>query len=245
MQKDQNKALPPLPNPPAQPSQPNPELHAQPVSKPNVDPIPDLPPGEYTYSERPRKRLNSNQIKNLISFAQLIVGALLLAFFINHFVFQSYEVVGSSMVPTLHENDRLIILKLGKSWSKLTHNQYIPEPGQIIVLHNPRDPATQLIKRVIGVGGDRVIVEDGQVSVCPAQDPDNCYDPNQAYNLDLDPAVGHVNLTVPDGNVFVMGDNRGPGGSLDSRNELGVVPLDNIVGNLVLRIMPLSDARVF
>ena len=50
---------------------------------------------------------------------------------------------------------------------------------------------------------------------------------------------------MPDGEIFVTGDNRVPGGSLDSRNSLGTVPVENIVGKLILRLLPISEARSF
>jgi signal peptidase I len=218
---------------------PSPNLHTQEPTKMVRDPI---SPNRETPSIRPRTR--SYAFHSFLSLAQLIIGAVLLAFVINHVVFQPYEVFGRSMTPTLHEGDRLIVNKLGKSWAAVTRGEYIPKRGEIIVFHNPNNESVQLVKRVVGLPGERVVVTAGRITVYSAEEP-NGINFDRAFNLELETTTGEVDLIVPDGEIFVVGDNRVQGGSLDSRNELGTVPLNEVVGDLVFRIFPITDAATF
>ena len=179
-----------------------------------------------------------------------VVGAVCLAFVLNLFVFQSYYVDGESMSPTLHSNDRLIISKVERSWSFLKRETYVPQRGQIVVIDGDASPATaatapHLIKRVVGVPGDKLVLKNGSVTLYNSQYP-NGTDLNKLLGITLD--ATYVNeplaITVPDHSVFVMGDNRKEGGSYDSR-AFGSISTDFIVGRLWMRILPLNHERVF
>jgi signal peptidase I len=176
--------------------------------------------------------------KSFLSTTLLIVGALLFALFLNQFVFQSYEVDGSSMEPTLQNGDRLIVWKLPRSWSRVTGNAYQPSRGDIVVFHKPDGSDEQLIKRVIGLPGERVVVKDEKITVYNSEFP-NGFNPDDAdYGKKLEPTYGNADVIVGKNEIFVSGDNRVPGASLDSRSSLGNVPLENIVGTLAVRIYP-------
>lgn len=182
--------------------------------------------------------------KNILSNVVLFSTALLTALTINLFVFQSYEVDGQSMQPTLHHQDRLIIYKFGKTLSSIRRKTYIPQRGSIIVFHKPGS-SEQLIKRVIGLPGERVVVKNEQVIVYNEEFP-NGFNPDSAnYGKELSPTFGNVDVTVGEDEVFVMGDNRIPGASLDSRSSLGNIPSEKIVGTLKLRYIPIGDYKVF
>ncbi len=192
-----------------------------------------------------RHKISISRFKGFLSFVQLVGGSILLALFINHFIFQSYQVFGLSMTPTLHDGDRLIISKVEKSFSTITRSEWLPDRGDIIVFKNPRNPQSpQLIKRVIGLPGERVVVQDGNITIYNKSNPDG-FMPDKSLGLELDITAGTVDVTVTDGHIFVSGDHREQGGSLDSRNELGTVPINLIVGQLVLKILPVSDVEVF
>jgi signal peptidase I len=183
--------------------------------------------------------------RSILSTIGLILLAPLLAVLLNLFVFQSYQVDGSSMEPTLHNDNRLIVLKLPRTVAKITHHDYLPKRGTIIVFKKPSDESEQLIKRVIGLPGERVVVKDGKITVFNKERP-NGFDPDDApYGKNIPPTDGNVDVTVGEGEVFVCGDNRIGGNSLDSRTALGDVPLKNIVGELVLRIFPLNQIKNF
>ena len=180
----------------------------------------------------------------VVSFAVTIIAAILLTQVINLFFFQSYRVFGESMAPTLSNGDRLIISKVGKTMSKVTSNIYQPKRGEIIVFKSPRDEL-QLIKRVIGLPGERVVVKSGKITVYNKEKPQGFNPDDAEYGKVLPPGTGNIDVTVPVNHIFVSGDNREGGSSLDSRNELGTVPEENIIGTTSLRLWPLSEAKFF
>lgn len=209
----------------------------QPVTPDN--PTPEPPAAE---ADKPAKH---RRFKGLFSLIELIVAAFLLAIFINHFIFQSYQVFGSSMTPTLHEGDRLIITKVRKSWHELFRGQYVPKRGDIIVFKSPQRSDIQLIKRVVGLPGEHVVVKNGKITVYNKEHPDG-FDPDEPYKSFLPQnGTGNIDYTIGEDQLFVSGDNRVPGGSLDSRNDLGLVPIKNVIGELSVRIYPIDDFHAF
>jgi len=187
--------------------------------------------------------------RSVLSTIFILALAPIIAWLMITFIFQSYEVDGPSMEETLHDKDRLIVLKTGKTLSKITDSAYIPSRYDVVVfvqqglveLGTPEDK--QLIKRVIGLPGDRVVVNDGRVTVYNKANP-NGFDPDdgQGYAKTISYTSGNVDLTVPDGEVFVLGDNRA--NSLDSRN-FGTVSSQELVGKLVFRLFPINKAESF
>jgi len=186
-----------------------------------------------------------SKYKGIIGLVQIVVGVLLLVFIISTFIFQSYQVVGESMHPTLSNGDRLVVSKIGKTWSSIFRQKHLPKRGQIIVFDSPIDHNRQLIKRVIGLPGDKVVVDHGVITIYNDQHPEG-FMPDANIT---DTPVKDVNYTltkvVEADHIFVSGDNRVGGASLDSRNDLGLVPIENIIGELVIRLLPLSDSRLF
>lgn len=181
----------------------------------------------------------------ILSFIGTLVVAFLLVQIINLFLFQNYKVFGSSMFPTLHDGDRLIISKLGKTTSRLQGKAYQPNRGDIVVFVDPQNKDLQLIKRVIGLPGERVVVKDGKLTVYNSENPDG-FNPDDAdYGKNLPRSSGENDVTVPEGHLFVSGDNREGSNSLDSRNELGTVPEELVIGTLSARIFPLDSAKFF
>lgn len=153
------------------------------------------------------------------------------------------------MVPTLQNNDRLIIEKVGKTTSEITGKPYIPNRGDIVVLDSSIITANgsteQLIKRVIGLPGEKIHIEDGKVTVINSQEP-NGFNVDERLGLKLEQTYsGSVqDFTVPEGKVFVMGDNRTQNGSHDSR-AFGAVDPKDLEGKLWARILPVDQARLF
>lgn len=181
----------------------------------------------------------------------VIVAALGMSLLITMFVFRSYQVDGPSMLTTLHHNDRLIIWKLPRTIARVTGNAYIPNRGDIVVfsengLTAPDGNTKELIKRVIGVPGDRVVIKDGTLTVYNNEHPDGFSpDTSMPYGKNLDLSIDKeekVDQTIGADQIFAMGDNRD--NSLDSR-AFGPVDASDIVGKLILRVYPLSDAEAF
>jgi len=128
------------------------------------------PRGEQTHSSETGQGPHTHKESNKHSIFQTI-GILLLApimaFFLTAFVFQSYQVDGPSMEYALQNNDRLIIYKLPRTWAKITGRSYIPRRGDVVVFtkhdlaqYENADGDRQLIKRVIGLPGERAGFEN-------------------------------------------------------------------------------------
>ena len=156
-----------------------------------------------------------------------IVVAVVLAFLIRQFVVELYIVDGPSMRPTLQSQQRLVV-------NKFIYRFRAPEKGEILVFQYPRDPSRDFIKRVIAVPGDTVEIKEGRVLV---------NDQVLSEDYILEKTRGdYPKSTVPQGTVFVMGDNRN--NSEDSRfADVGFVPDALIKGKAVLVFWPVADMR--
>lgn len=175
-----------------------------------------------------------------------------IALMLTLFVFQSYQVDGPSMETTLQNNDRLIVWKLPRTWARITNHQYVPNRGDIIIFSEPglgnyeeEDGSKQLVKRVIGLPGDKVVVKDGVITVYNTENP-NGFQPDATMpygaNDHIPETDGEGTYTLGANQLFVSGDNRP--NSLDSR-AFGPINTDQVVGKLVARILPLSNAEIF
>lgn len=192
----------------------------------------------------------------------LLVSALILSMIVKTFVVQFFYIPSGSMENTLLVNDRVGVNKFGAIFSEIKR-------GEVVVFRDPADwlsvpsseetgikgavkdalvfvgvlpdPAKQyLIKRVIGVGGDRVVCcnaqEEIEVNGIPIKEP-------YIYPGDQ-PSDSKFDVTVPKGFIWVMGDHRGA--SADSRFHTddpnkGMVPLDKVTGRALFVIWPLSS----
>lgn len=187
--------------------------------------------------------------RSILSTISILLIAPIIAVLLTAFVFQSYQVDGPSMENTLHHNDRLIVWKLPKTWARITGNAYVPGRGDIVVFTEPQlnrygqDPGKQLIKRVIGLPGDRVVIKDNEVTVYSSEHPNGMHpDTDLPYNRTEKDTTGDVDVVVPKDQVYVLGDNRT--NSLDSR-AFGPVDHRHIIGKLIIRVLPIGDMQRF
>jgi signal peptidase I len=185
-----------------------------------------------------------------LSTIGVLVAALLVAFSLIAWVFQSYEVEGPSMMNTLHNGDRLIVWKVPRTIARLTHNDFVPKRGEIIIFVEGglsqfgQEDQKQLIKRVIALPGERVVIDNGTLTVYNKDHPEG-FQPDKLGNYKIvnQPADVHsIDITLASNQIFVCGDNRPD--SLDSRT-FGPINADQIVGKLSLRLMPVSQIQKF
>lgn len=190
----------------------------------------------------------SESLRNIVSTLLVLLIAPIIALLLTAFVFQSYQVDGPSMQPTLQNNNRLIVWKVARTWSRVTGHPYVPDRGDIVIFNTNGLPdfgeaGKQLIKRVIALPGERVVVNNGVITVYNKEHP-NGFRPDATlpYGKVITDTQGNEDIVVPQGSIFVCGDNRND--SLDSR-VFGPVPVNNIVGKLVFRVLPVNEAQVF
>ncbi|KXG10529.1 signal peptidase I [Anoxybacillus rupiensis] len=168
-----------------------------------------------------------------------IVIAVLLAGGIRYFIFAPIVVDGQSMMPTLHDRDRMIV-------NKLSYKIGEPHRFDIIVFH--AEEGKDYIKRVIGLPGDRIEYKDDTLYVNGKPYKEPYLDQYKKQVIDgpltepftLEDIPGGQ-ATVPKGYLFVMGDNRRF--SKDSRH-IGFIPMEKVVGKTNIVYWPLSDARI-
>lgn len=204
---------------------------------PQINAVPDVRP--------PQKE----GLRTVISTVALLLLAPMIALFLTSFVFQSYEVDGPSMQTTLQNQDRLIVYKLPRTWSRITGHPYTPHRTDIVIFNHSEGAELegldnkQLIKRVIGLPGERVVVKDNVLTVYNKEHPEG-FQPDRTYPYGsvITETSGDVDLVVPENEIFVAGDNRA--NSLDSR-YFGTVPVSDVVGKLGIRIYPFNQTRVF
>ncbi len=158
---------------------------------------------------------------------EAVLPALVIVLVVNIFLAQATRVEGQSMEPSLYDDQRLII-------EKVSYRLHGPRRGDIVVLRRPHRQSDPLIKRVLGLPGEVVEVHDGRVFI-------NGEPLDEPYLNQTTRGVMPSKL-VPEGQVFVLGDNRGS--SNDSR-AFGMVSFDDIIGRAWLRYWPLSNMTVF
>ena len=171
---------------------------------------------------------NINWQSEIKDWAISIVIAIALAFLIRTFVVEPYMVEGPSMLPTLQNHERLLVNKFIYDFSE-------PQKGEIIVFRYPRDPSRDFIKRVIATGGDTIEIRaGGRVYV-------NGELLKEEYILELTRGT-YNKAIVPQGHVFVMGDNRN--NSEDSRfSDVSFVPFKLIKGKAMAVFWPIDAWR--
>jgi signal peptidase I len=155
---------------------------------------------------------------------ETVLAALVIALLVRGFVIEPFIVDGPSMEPTLWTGERLFV-------SKLTFRLGTPKRGDVVMFKYPLNPNKDYVKRVVAVGGDTVEMRLGRVYVNGQQVQEPYIHFAGLYSMNA--------LTVPEGTIFVMGDNRV--NSEDSR-DFGPVKLSLVRGKAVFRVWPLKSA---
>lgn len=223
------------------------------------EPLSDPPPGRGRHARGRAPREHSSGLGRWLGeTAVIVVSALVLSALVRAFLVQAFFVPSASMEDTLAISDRIIASKITTTMGGVSRGEvvvfkdpgdWLPDPppppdgwrglvqsGLTFIGLLPSDTGNDLVKRVIAVEGDRIACCDANGRIVLNDVP-----------LVEDYIIGPTNqvlfdVVVPQGGVFVMGDNRG--NSRDSRFHLevdsGAVPVDDVVGRVVLVLWPLS-----
>ena len=178
--------------------------------------------------------MNNKILLEVLDWIKTFAIAFVCVYLINLFLFSLATVNGQSMEPTLQHKQWLISSKISYIFGE-------PQRGDIVVLKNPYHDGTSdekyFVKRVIGVPGDEIKIENQHVIL-------NGEVLNEPYTDKLIEGEFNDVVVVPEGEYFVMGDNRGLMRSTDSR-YFGTLEKDDIVGKIKAVIWPIKDFNWF
>ncbi|HDQ04268.1 MAG TPA: signal peptidase I [Deltaproteobacteria bacterium] len=182
-----------------------------------------------------RKEKTKSKVQEYI---EAIIIAILIALFIRTFVVAAYKIPSRSMEPTLVVGDHLLVNKFIYGIKiPVVRKTIIPvsEPKQddIIVFIYPHDRSKDFIKRVIGVGGDTIEIKNKKIFINKKEYTDNygIYSDDMIYPAAMQPRDNYGPVVVPEGSLFVMGDNRDE--SADSR-YWGFVDVKDVEGKALI-----------
>lgn len=183
-----------------------------------------------------REAREHERVRSMVEWVAVIVGALVVALVVKTFLFQAFYIPSASMEPTLQKGDRVLV-------NKVSYDVHDVRRGDVVVFELPKDKVgadgiKDLIKRVVGLPGDTIETREGVVFINDRRldepylaDGTLTGDPSNGNNPTIERRV------VPDGTVFVMGDNRS--NSHDSRYpDRGPIPIDTIVGRAFVLVWP-------
>jgi signal peptidase I len=198
---------------------------------------PDDEPAHLAVEEADEDSAGNDRFRSAVEWVAVIVGALVVALVVKTFLFQAFYIPSGSMEPTLEEGDRVLV-------NKLSYDLHDVNRGDVIVFElDPEDVGPDgikdLIKRVVGLPGDVIETRDGEVYIddAPIDEPylaDGTVTGQTSEGQN--PAIERQ--TVPEGHVYVLGDNRS--NSAESRDR-GPIPIDSIVGRAFILVWPPGD----
>lgn len=174
----------------------------------------------------------------VVEIVQIVAIALAIIIPVRYFLIQPFVVKGASMEPNFYDSEYLIV-------DELTYRFRVPERGEVVVFHPPKNDAQYYIKRVIGLPGEEVEIRNGKITIYNKEYPNGILLDEDYIDEYTD---GSLRRTMGDGEYFLMGDNREA--SLDSR-VFGPVPLNggelggDIIGRVWIRGFPLDRLTAF
>ncbi len=166
----------------------------------------------------------------LWELVKIIIIAAMIIFPVRYVVAQPFSVKGDSMEKTFSNRNYLIIDQISYRFADI-------ERGDVIVFRFPRNPQEFYIKRVIGLPGETVKIENGSVSVCNDVHPD-CFELDESYLSDHERTPGSKEIVAGENSYVVLGDNRNA--SSDSRSW-GELPRNYAIGKVLLRAWPFNQ----
>lgn len=187
---------------------------------------------------RPRRPIWRGVFDFTLEIVKMSLISLIIVLPVRYFLIQPFYVKGASMEPNFYDHEYLII-------DEITYRFRSPKRGDIVVFKYPKDPSQYFIKRVVGLPGETIFIEDGQVYLKNIHNnefellAENYLSPGMETHLPLN---GYSHVFLGDDGYFLLGDNRDQ--SLDSR-VFGPVKKDLIIGRTWLRGWPLTRLTFF
>jgi signal peptidase I len=169
-----------------------------------------------------------SRARNALEWVFIVVGALLVALVVKTFLLQAFYIPSLSMAPTLELQDRVLV-------NKLSYDLHEINRGDVVVFRSPKtnDSDTKdLIKRVVGLPGETIESQGPQLLIDGVAVDERYLQPG------IDPGAPVERQVVPEGHVFVMGDNRSQ--SKDSRS-FGPIAESSVVGRAFVKVWPITD----
>ncbi|MFC1617808.1 signal peptidase I [Patescibacteria group bacterium] len=166
---------------------------------------------------------------------KIIIVAAMIIFPVRYMIAQPFSVKGASMSDTYADRDYLIIDQISNRFQDL-------ERGDVVVFRFPRNPQEFYIKRIVGLPGETVKIDDGTVSICNDEHPDCEVLDESQYLSDHERTPGSREIEAGENAFVVLGDNRNA--SSDSRSW-GELPREYVIGTVLLRAWPFNNFDLF
>ncbi|MCR5282372.1 MAG: signal peptidase I [Lachnospiraceae bacterium] len=179
-------------------------------------------------AKKRKKRKKNGVLRDVISFSIYLLSVLILTYLVITFVVQRTVVSGDSMSPTLSDGDNILV-------GKLDYRFRTPKRFDVVVFPYSYEKNTYYIKRIIGMPGETVTInERGEIFI-----NDQKLDETYGAEVIRNPGMALDNVYLKSDEYFVLGDNRNH--SSDSRDpSIGPVKADDIVGKAIFRTYPFS-----
>jgi len=174
---------------------------------------------------------------NVWGLAKVFIISAVIILPIRAYIAQPFFVRGESMVPNFHDGEYLVIEELSYKLGLRS-----PRRGDVIVFRYPKDPSQFYIKRIIGLPGERVVINNDKIIIINSENPKGLQLNEGQYLPSADYTAGDTDVTLSNGDFFVLGDNREH--SSDSR-IWGAVNKNLIIGRAWLRLYPINEVAAF
>lgn len=175
------------------------------------------------------------QLKDFIwETLKVIIISLVIIVPVRYFLIQPFYVKGASMEPNFYDHEYLII-------DEISYRLNSPERGDIVVFRYPYDPSQYFIKRIIGLPGETLRLNDGEITIANPSHPDGFILDEDLYLPDIF-TQGSADITLDFNQYYILGDNRAS--SLDSRS-FGPIELGDIIGKVWVRGWPFNRINLF
>ena len=171
----------------------------------------------------------------ILEVIKTLIICLVIVLPIRFFLIQPFYVVGASMEPNFYDHEYLIV-------DELSYRLRNPERGEIIVFKYPLDMRQYFIKRIIGLPGERIKIDEGVIKIYNQKYPQGQILNENDYLSKNIKTLKQADITLSDEEYFVLGDNRSS--SLDSRS-FGPVKKEFIIGKALVRGWPINRATYF